>query len=97
MGDAEATVFGFGNAVSLFAAGADALGAATGCSGADALASGDAPAGGDDSFAAAGTTTGAAAGGGAEGAFDFAFGSGSFFGAVIMMSATLSFCISANP
>ena len=90
-------VFSFGNAVSLFAADEDALGAAAGRSSADAVASGDAPADVGDSFAAAGTTAGAAAGGGAAGAFDFVFGSGSFFGAVMMMSATLSFCISANP
>src|SRR5882672_1369898 len=49
-----------------------------------------------DSFAA-GNTTVLAAGGGAAEAPDFDFGSGSFFAAEILMSATLSLSISAKP
>src|SRR5437879_924307 len=46
---------------------------------------------------AAGNTAGLAAGGGAVEALDFDFGSGSFFAAEILISATLSLSMSAKP
>ena len=65
--------------------------------GAIAFASGEPLAEAAGSFATAGTTLGVAAEDGAAGAFALGFGSESFFVAMMLMSATLSFWMRANP